>query len=328
MTRQLDLFGSPEAGVPAPEDLPAVAPDAQRHAELAHRLPPSLYLGTSSWSFPGWRGLVFERHHDASQLSRLGLSAYAAHPLLRTVSIDRTYYAPLDRAGFERLARQVSPGFRFMVKAPAQCTTPWLEDARGARAGVNGRYLDPVFALESFVRPAQEGLGGTCGALLFQFPPQERSGAADPGRFARRLAAFLAALPRGPLYAVELRDAPLLTDAYAAVLQEHGVRHCLGVHPKAGALARQLSVIEASGAGPLVVRWNLNPALRYEDARQRYAPFDRLREEDPSTRAALAGACAAALRAGQEVNVVANNKAEGCAPLTLLALAREILAEL
>lgn len=272
--------------------------------------------------------MVYEGGHEASQLSQQGLPAYAAHPLLRAVSIDRTYYAPLECAEFQRLASQVPPGFRFMVKAPAECTTPWLRDAQGRAAGANERFLDPAFALARYVQPAREGLGGACGALLFQFPPQGRLSASDPPRFARRLAAFLEALPRGPLYAVELRDAPLLTDDYAAVLRGNGVRHCLGVHPKAGSLTRQLRVMEATGPGPLVARWNLNPALGYEDAKRRYAPFNRLREEDPSTRSALATACAAALRAGQQVHLVANNKAEGCAPLTLLELAREILPRL
>ena len=28
---------------------------------LGEQLPPSLYLGTSSWTFPGWKGLVYDR---------------------------------------------------------------------------------------------------------------------------------------------------------------------------------------------------------------------------------------------------------------------------
>jgi len=326
VTRQLDLFGSPIPGQGARHEFPSPAPEAQCHADLARRLPPGFYLGTSSWSFPGWRGLVYAGSHDASMLSQHGLSAYASHPLLRAVSIDRTYYAPMDRSGFQRLASEVPPGFRFMVKAPAECTTPYVRHAEGLATAANERFLDPGFALERFVLPALEGLGPACGVLLFQFPPQGRWRAGDGPRFASRLAAFLEALPRGPLYAVELRDAPLLTDAYADVLREHGVRHCLGVHPKAGPLARQLEVMDATGPGPVVARWNLNPALRYEDAKQRYAPFNRLCEEDPGTRAALAEVCAAALGAGQAVHVVANNKAEGCAPLTILELAREIVA--
>lgn len=324
MSGQLDLFGGSVPGGEAPR----AAPAAHAHAGLARRVPAGLYLGTSSWSFPGWRGIVYAGAHDASLLSREGLSAYAAHPLLRTVSIDRTYYAPIGRAEFEAYARQVPRGFRFMVKAPADCTTPWLRGADGRPAGANPRFLDTGFALAEFLVPAMEGLASTCGVLLFQFPPQGREALRDPPGFAARLSAFLGALPRGPLYAVELRDAPLLTGAYAETLRCHGVRHCLGVHPRAGPLERQMTVIEASGPGTLVARWNLNPAHTYEAAKERYAPFDRLQEEDPTTRTALAAACASALAAGEEVHLVANNKAEGSAPLTLVKLADEILRRL
>ena len=68
---QLDLFGEP---VTAPGGAPAATPLAPRPAagigpapasqaliELGRTLPTALYLGTSSWSFPGWAGLVQSR---------------------------------------------------------------------------------------------------------------------------------------------------------------------------------------------------------------------------------------------------------------------------
>jgi hypothetical protein len=66
--------------------------DLQR---LGRRLPPSIYLGTSSWSFPGWQRIVYGGAHTEAQLARLGLAAYSRHPLLRTVGIDRSFYQPL-----------------------------------------------------------------------------------------------------------------------------------------------------------------------------------------------------------------------------------------
>ena len=58
-------------------------------------LPTDIKLGTSSWFFPGWRGLVYDGVHPQVALSRKGLAAYAEIPLLRTVSLDRTFYASL-----------------------------------------------------------------------------------------------------------------------------------------------------------------------------------------------------------------------------------------
>jgi hypothetical protein len=68
----------------------------------------------------------------------------------------------------------------------------------------------------------------------------------------------------------------------------------------------------------------LHAGLRYEAARDRYAPFDRLVDEDRPSRASIAGAVAAALEAGREAFVVVNNKAEGSAPRSVARLAERI----
>ena len=81
---QLPLF----AGQAAPGLRPAVVPDALH--DVAARLPRRLRLGTSSWSFPGWRGLVYADACTPAQLAADGLQAYAQHPLLTTVGVDRT----------------------------------------------------------------------------------------------------------------------------------------------------------------------------------------------------------------------------------------------
>lgn len=323
MNQQLSLFGQPADSAVTSADVQGAAPsDATR--QLAQRLGPLLHLGTSSWSFPGWHGVVYEGVHDEAQLARDGIGAYARHPLLRTVSIDRTYYEPIERSAFEDYARRVSEDFRFMVKAPADCTTPWLRGAGGRPAGENPRFLDPDFAYEMFVRPAFDGLGRNCGPLVFQFPPQGREALRKPRQFADRLYEFLSRLPRLPLYAVELRDAPLMTDAYVEALRSTGVRHCVSVHPRAAALHDQADVLAALGPAPLVARWNLSPAHTYTEAKERFAPFDRLQEEDPASRAFLARLCVRALQGGQPVYLIANNKAEGSAPLSVFELAGAI----
>jgi hypothetical protein len=78
--------------------------------------------------------------------------------------------------------------------------------------------------------------------------------------------------------------------------------------------------------GPLIVRWNLAPGFRYDEAKNRYAPFDRLIDPDIPTRGAVVHLIRVALRSGQQSFVIANNKAEGSAPLTLLELARAVVA--
>src|SRR5262249_9100539 len=86
---------------------------------LAGELPPTLRLGTSSWYFPGWTGMVWEGEYEQSVLSKHGLAAYAQHPLSRAVSIDRSFYKPLTATQFAAYAAQVPEDFRFTVKAPS-----------------------------------------------------------------------------------------------------------------------------------------------------------------------------------------------------------------
>jgi uncharacterized protein YecE (DUF72 family) len=311
---------------------------------LGRQLPASVYLGTSSWSFPGWQDIVYSRQYTEAQLARAGLAAYAQHPVLRAVGIDRGFYQPLAPAEYARYAAQVPEFFRFLVKAPALVTDAVLRRDRGAPVEPNPHFLDPAIALERFVAPALEGLGTRAGPLVFQLPPLPRESTQGEAGAAtiERIGAMLAALPervegRSPLYAVELRNPELLTPRFVRMLRERNARLCVAIHARMPPAARQSAALRAMDAvedegddwrmkGPLVVRWSLAPGFRYDDAKNRYAPFDRLIDPDIPTRGTLAHLIHVALKSGQESFVIANNKAEGCAPLTVLELARAVVA--
>jgi len=316
---QLGLFGA------AAEPAVGAAPASPRVTDLSGRLPASVRFGTSSWSFPGWTGLVYAGRAGADRLSREGLGAYARHPLLRAVGIDRTFYAPLDAAGFARHAAQVPADFRFLVRASQLCTFPEIQEGGGrGLAAANPRYLDAGFARDAVVGPAVEGLGSRLGVLLFQFPPLPRAETRDPARFAARLSGFLAALPREARYAVEIRNRELLHPAYAAALAAAGACHGFTVHPSMPTLEAQAALLPVEGQPSLLVRWMLGHGRGYEEARELYAPFDRLAAPDPESRASIADLIARAVRAGKEGLVIVNNKAEGSSPLSVIELARAV----
>ena len=135
------------------------------------------------------------------------------------------------------------------------------------------------------------------------------------------LATFVAALPVGPLYAVEIRNAELFTPRYIAALADAGAVHCFSVHPSMQPIAVQAHAAASIAGKPLVVRWLLPEGYTYESAGAAFEPFDTMREADPETRQAIAR-----LVAGAEVDafVIINNNAEGSAPLSAIALARTI----
>lgn len=322
MSLQLGLFADSDPSVHAAPVGPA--PPQAHTRRLADALPTGLRLGTSSWSFPGWAGIVYDQAVSERILAKVGLAAYARHPLLRTVGIDRTYYRSISEEVFRAYAADVPDDFRFLVKADRRLTSPSDPDAPGRRAA-NPDFLDPDYAVREVVRPAMDGLGAKLGPLLFQFSPGPAELFGGPRAFADRLARFLRALPEGPLYAVELRTAELLTDRYAAALEANGAAHGYTVHPAMPPLERQTALIMPHYQPALVIRWMLGAGLTYDATKQRYDPFDRLVDEDAATRHAVALTVLDVLIAEREAFVIANNKAEGSAPLTLQRLADHIV---
>ena len=305
---------------------PAAADEETRR--LAERLPSGVHLGTSSWSFPGWQGIVYDRPASQSVLAREGLAAYAQHPLLRGVGIDRSYYAPLSEAQYRAYADVVPESFRFLAKAQDVCTVERFprQPRYGTKAGAeNPLFLDPSYARDEVVAPFAAGLGRRAGALVFQFTPQRVGAAAEAATIAARLYRFLDALPKGVLYAVEIRHRDWLGSEYAAALSAAGAAPCLTVHPTMPGLREQARFFE--GAPALVARWNLGGRRRYEQAKERYAPFDRLVDPDPGSRGTLAELVAGAATDGRPSFVSINNKAEGSAPLSVRRLAEAIVAE-
>lgn len=323
---QDDLFGAPPSAPsrrrsPIARVAPAAASEAAR--ELAARLPQTLRLGTSTWSFPGWRGIVYAGDHDEATLSRDGLAAYAAHPLLRTVGIDRSFYAPLTVSTLERLARAVPENFRFLMKAHAALTTPKSVPRPAFLQGAPEVFLDAAYANEVVIGPAQRLLGARLGVVLIQFSPLGARVLAHRRELLARLDAFLGALPREVSYAIEWRDAAILGADYHALLARHGAVHGLAAHPRLPPIDEQ--GVDADSAGPLVIRWLLARDRGYEQARGEFAPFDRLVAPDPDTRRRIATLARSAMARGREVYVIINNKAEGSAPLGTFALAAELV---
>jgi uncharacterized protein YecE (DUF72 family) len=251
------------------------------------------------------------------------------------VGVDRGFYAPVPEPDLARYAAAVPRDFRFVLKAHAALTVP--PDARpppflGRASSV---FLDAAYAADRVIGPARAAWGDRLGIVLFQFSPLGSSPSmarllqSDTTPFCERLARFLAELPRGVCYAIEWRDPQLLTATYARVLQETGAIHGACAHPRMPDVAEQFARAPGAPGSSRLIRWLLHPGQSYEGARARYAPFDRLVDPDERVREQVAAQSVAALAAGRDVTVIANNKAEGSAPLTLrqLAVATDRAAE-
>ena len=309
---QPELFAE---GPAAPIDVASSAVVLQKVAAL---LPAELRMGTSSWTFPGWDGLVWDRTPTPRALGAHGLTAYARHPLLRAVGVDRTYYDTLDARVFRRYREQVPDDFRFLVKADRRLL---FLDGPGSEPDL---FLNPAWASDRVIGPAVEGLGDTLGTILFQFPPMPAEAMGGPRAFAESIYRFLDALPDGPRYNVEVRTPELLTRDWMAALHHAGAGHTCVVHPTMPPVTEQVDTAPPARGRTCVVRWMLQPGHRYREAREGWAPFDRLQAPDPVRRSEVADTIERILEIGANPLVIVNNKAEGSAPASIQALAEEL----
>jgi uncharacterized protein YecE (DUF72 family) len=313
--KQLGLFS---------EAAPRALPPLDADASLAARLPGFVHLGPSTWTFPGWEGLVYPTGVTREELLEHGLGWASRHPLFRTVGIDRSYYAPLTAAELERYATQLPPRYPCVMKAWSAITT-FADPRTGAP---NPRWFDAAMLEEHVLRPVARAFLDHAGPIVLQLAPIPPRDLMPPAAFAERLDRFLGALPTALSYAVELRNRELLTPAYLQVLARHGVAHVLGLWERMPTVGRQLATPGVLTAPFVVCRLSLPPGTRYEERRASFAPFNRVVEPDETMRAdvvALARACASPRRT---LYVLVNNKAEGSSPLTIRALAERIAAGL
>lgn len=309
---QLSLFAGDDP-------LRAVYADARA---LAARLPGALRLGTSSWSFPGWKGLVYADARTENDLARSGLREYARHPLFRTVGIDRSYYAPVPEGDLARLAAQLPEGFPCCIKAPAAITSTVVpgSDLAG-RAAPNPHYLSAErFEALMGARLREHFLSHT-GVVMLEMPRASSAHTLRSEAFCERLGEFLSRAPREITFAVELREASHFTPRYLKTLRAHGASHVYNWWSAMPSLPAQSRAVPPEEMPHVVVRVMLPQGGRYEDRKRDLAPFDRAREPFPTMRAEVAALARRALDAQRPTWVLASNKAEGCAPETVRAIA-------
>jgi uncharacterized protein YecE (DUF72 family) len=323
MSDQLALFDTAPVEEPDPSalQLRRVHDEA---AAIAVRLPTGVFFGTSSWSFPGWKGLVYSGGATQSALAREGLRQYAQHPLLTTVGVDRSYYAPMPADDLRAWAGQLPAGFRCCFKAPASVTA--LSLGSPSRPAPNPDFLSADRLVDDLLRSCDAVFRDHTGPIILEFPPAPRSMRLEPAEFHAKLERFLGELPGGFEYAVELRDARLLTPAYRELLARHGVAHTFNYWSAMPTPGEQTAIVPPDDAEFSVVRLLLRPGTWYEDQKERFAPFNRLVEPDESMRSEVVAIARRVVNRGRRVFVLVNNKAEGSSPLTVMAIAKRLAA--
>ena len=288
-------------------------------------------FGTSSWAYEGWRNQIYHRPYAASRFSKDSLAEYATYPtggtpLFRTVGIDHSFYRPASATQLAHYASQVPADFHFCSKVWEELTVPVYADLPryGAKAGKpNPRFLDSHLFREMVLQPFLEALPGHIGPFIFEF---QRTGM-DPAVFLDVLDHFLADLPAGVPYAVEIRNPAVLSPRYRDILLAHQVAHTYNHWTGMPPLLTQHRLLNERFTAPFVVMRLLTPlGLPYADAVERYAPYNRIVTPQPQMRREAASLIHSASSQGVTPYVLVNNRSEGNAPLTIQAIVEMVTA--
>lgn len=309
---------------PSPE-----APDQARTddraalASLAATVPELVRLGTSTWTYPGWVGLVYQSPYPRRNIPGTLLREYAAYPLFRTVGIDHSFYRPLDAGTLAAYRAALPPGFRCVSKAWNRITSPVLAaSSRDAgRYAANPDFLHAGRFTDEVVAPLVDHFTDHLGPIILEFESLARAPWLTPELFLEHLDRFLDRVPRAAPYAVEVRNPALLTPAYFAVLRAHGVAHCYNAWTAMPSIGEQLDLADSVTADVLVCRALLTPGRRYPNAVRAFTPYDRVRQPAPETRADLVRLMTQAVALRLPLYLLVNNRLEGSAPGTIRAVA-------
>jgi uncharacterized protein YecE (DUF72 family) len=277
-------------------------------------------LGTCSWKFPSWAGLVYSVPRGVNYLEE-----YARQ--YDTVEVDQWFWSRFD-LGEVRLPdpedvasyRAVVPDdFRFTIKAPNSVTLTHLyQQEKGDPLVVNPSFLSP--ALMGTFLGLIEPLDDVLGPIMFQFEYLNRQKMTSQAQFQRRMLAFVQRLPAGYPYALEVRNGQYMNKAYFAFLQDAKLFPVLiqgyWMPSVWEVYAAHREAIRQQGTA--VIRL-LGPD-RQEIEELTGKRWDRLAAPKDEELPRIVDMVQDLLHAGTEVYINVNNHYEGCAPLTIQRL--------
>ncbi len=298
-------------------------------AELAQA---GIYLGTSSWKYPGWCGQLYDdaryvwrKQFSESRFNRLCLEEYAE--VFKTVSVDAAYYTFPSEKYLSGLVDQVPPDFQFAFKVTDEITIKHFPNLTrfGARAGQpNPNFLNPDLFERNFLRPC-EPFKDQVGLLMFEFSKFYPRDFSRGREIVAALDTFLGALPRDWPYGVEIRNRNLLQPEYFEMLRSHGVAHVSNNWQAMPPVQEQRDLQGRSGGEAVqAARFLLTPGRKYQDAVAAFAPYTQVKEPDLKARKAGAQLIADAkkLKRGKTF-VFVNNRLEGNALVTIQEMLRD-----
>ena len=283
-----------------------------------------VFIGTSSWKYPGWMGQVYheENYRTRGKFSQKKFEETCLAEYADTFPIvcgDFSFYQFPSEAFWRKLFGSAPEKLRWAFKVPEEITVKQFPThARyGPRAGMeNENFLNADVFERLFLEPLQPYLGRVP-LMIFEFGAFPKTAMPEVGRFLEQLDTFLTKLPRQVRYAVEIRNGDFLGPEYFDCLRSHAVAHVYSAWTRMPELGVQAGLPGSQTADFVVARALLKKDRPYEDAVAKFSPYERVQELNTAARVAVAGLAKKALTQRNPAYLFVNNRLEGNAPGTI-----------
>jgi uncharacterized protein YecE (DUF72 family) len=297
-----------------------------------------ILFGTASFAYEGWKGIVYHERYREATFKVDCLHEYAQYAPFRTVEFDFPFYRPPSERQLRRYAAALPPGFPVVSKVWEELTIkrfpelPAPPDGGPARHADranqdNPRYLDARAFREEVLPAYTRGFAGHTGPFVLEFPTEWNPTAETRSAFCAKLDAFLgeveAEAPEHS-FAVEIRTPAYFVTEYFDVLRRRNAAHVFNWWTRTPALLEQWEAAQPLPSTRALIRILVPPGMPYAQAVERFRPYDRILAPREDMRRDLVRLIRHVTEAGADAFVLVNNRAEGCAPLTIRALAREL----
>ena len=302
-------------------------PREELKAAVAALAQEGIYIGTSSWKYEGWLGLLYtpERYMTRGKISRAKFEKTCLAEfteVFKTVCLDGGFYQFPTAKMLDDIFSQAPDDFRLTIKVTEDITVRQFPSLPryGRRAGQrNEHFLDADLFIASFLGPLEPYRART-GALIFEFSQFHEGDWNNLREFVEVLDAFLGRLPKGWDYAVEVRNRGLLRAEYFEVLQRHGVAHTFNSWSRMPPVTEQIAQAGSFTADFAAARFLLKPGRMYEEAVEKFKPYREVKEPFPEARAAIADLVAAKMARPRKRYIYVNNRLEGNSLWTIYAV--------
>ena len=308
-------------------DPPSSFDRARLAATLKKLAAGGVWIGTSSWKYEGWLGQIYsrERYLTRGRFSQRYFESACLAEYAETFPVvcgDFSFYQFPSAEYWRKLFRSAPPSLLYAFKVPEDVTVKvFPAHARyGARGGTeNPSFLNAGLFQDALLGPL-EAYRPQVAALIFEFGTFSKRSYASAREFLADLDKFLAAIPRGWRYSVEIRNPEYLGPDYFACLRAHGVAHVFNSWTRMPEIQRQIAVPGAFTAGFSVCRALLSRGRSYEHAVKAFAPYTKVQEPNPEARQAMRSLIARARETQEPAFIFVNNRLEGNAPETIQAV--------